>query len=52
VYLDLRNNLFNELPESICELPALEKLDLRWNKNLNFPSWLKHLENKGCIVLT
>jgi hypothetical protein len=50
--LDLRNNVLTALPDGLLGLPALEKLDLRWNKRLTMPVWLLDLERRGCVVLT
>jgi len=40
-----------ELPD-VCELalPALDKLDLRWNRDLAEPAWLGELAGRGCVV--
>jgi hypothetical protein len=46
----LRANQITELPASLARLENLEKLDLRWNKSLTIPKWLKKLEGRGCIV--
>jgi Leucine-rich repeat (LRR) protein len=51
MYIDLRNNQLTTLPESICKLPNLEKLDLRWNHQMQRPNWIRYLEEKGCIIL-
>jgi hypothetical protein len=47
--LDLRGNPLAALPESIAELPALGKLDLRVT-TLTPPGWLDRLEAQGCLV--
>jgi Leucine-rich repeat (LRR) protein len=46
----LRANHLRHLPTGLQELPHLEKLDLRWNKLAEIPSWLPHLEERGCVI--
>jgi len=48
----LRNNRLDALPVGLAGLPALEKLDLRWNLIDPWPDWLQGLEQRGCAVLT
>ncbi|MCE3200065.1 hypothetical protein [Paenibacillus sonchi] len=48
--LDLRSNHLLEIPESLLEIKGLERLDLRWDHELNPPGWLHKLEANGCIV--
>jgi hypothetical protein len=48
--LDLRGNPIASLPETLLEMPRLEKLDLRWVNSLEPTSWLSALERKGCCV--
>jgi hypothetical protein len=50
-YVDLRNNRFDRLPDSLAGLPKLHKLDLRWNKLSVVPDWVDDLERRGCAVL-
>ncbi len=47
--LDLRGNQFDELPDTLLELP-LTKLDLRWNPLRGRPRWLDELARRGCRV--
>lgn len=49
-HLDLRGNPLASLPESIAELPALDKLDLRWVPTLPLPAWVPRLEARGVLV--
>jgi Leucine-rich repeat (LRR) protein len=49
-HLDLRANRLAVLPDSIGDLPKLEKLDLRWNKLSSLPEWMQRLEEGGCSV--
>jgi hypothetical protein len=37
------------LPDTIAQLPRLDKLDLRW-VNLPSPEWIEKLEARGCAV--
>jgi hypothetical protein len=39
------------LPDGICSLGSLEKLDLRWNKLSSLPEGFDGLEARGCAVL-
>jgi hypothetical protein len=39
------------LPDEIGDLPALEKLDLRWNRFLDPPPAAERLRKRGCVVL-
>jgi Leucine-rich repeat (LRR) protein len=49
-FLDLRENKLTCLPTNIRFLPNLEKLDVRWNKELVIPDWFQELEQRGCTV--
>jgi hypothetical protein len=49
--MDLRANAFTSLPESLADLPSLQKLDLRWTSMAETPAWLPRLEARGCVVL-
>ena len=40
----------DSLPESIADLPALDKLDLRWTPSLSLPEWTRRLEARGVLV--
>ncbi|GAA2865710.1 hypothetical protein GCM10010517_25110 [Streptosporangium fragile] len=46
-HLDLRNNRLREVPDVLGDLPALEKLDLRWNK-LGRQARERSAWNRGC----
>jgi hypothetical protein len=48
--IDLRGNPVTALPDSLRELPRLEKLDLRWVTSLEPPSWFAELEARGCAI--
>lgn len=60
--LDMEENQLKEIPQSLhkCqrlrrlnmrhEIAGLERLDLRWNHQLNIPKWLGELEERGCII--
>jgi len=48
--MDLRGDPLREVPESLSELPRLEKLDLRWVTAIAAPAWLADLEARGCVV--
>ncbi|QOS99356.1 leucine-rich repeat domain-containing protein [Brevibacterium sp. JNUCC-42] len=50
IELDLRDNNLEKIPSSVLNLEKLEKLDLRWNKNLKVTKCLIELEERGCIV--
>ena len=47
--IDLRGSDIEELLIEILELKSLERLDLRWNKNISKPEWLDQLDEE-CIV--
>lgn len=49
--LDLRINRLTTLPEALGDLPALEKLDLRWDRFLDAPAPCTRLRERGCTVL-
>ena len=49
--LDLRGNQLEDLPGAIGELPALEKLDLRWNRFAALPPVCDRLRERGAVVL-
>ncbi len=49
--LDLRGNLLDELPDALGDLPALEKLDLRWNRFADSARACERLRERGCVVL-
>ncbi|WP_414930951.1 hypothetical protein [Streptomyces sp. Je 1-369] len=49
--LDLRGNPLAALPDWLAELPALEKLDLRWTDAPVGRNLLDGLESRGCVVL-
>jgi hypothetical protein len=51
-HLDLRGNRIATVPDWIAELPALEKLDLRWTDVDPDAAVLAPLEARGCFVLT
>jgi hypothetical protein len=38
------------LPETLLNLPRLEKLDLRWVITLPHPGWFAELEAQGCAI--
>ena len=46
----LRSNALTSLPGNLAELPALDRLDLRWNRIVPRPDWLQALEARGCTV--
>ena len=46
--LDLRGNPLTQLPESLLELPRLEKIDVRWVEISS--RVLDQLEARGCLV--
>jgi Leucine-rich repeat (LRR) protein len=50
--LDLRGNRLDELPEALGDLPALEKLDLRWNRFARLPGAAARLAGRGAVVLS
>ena len=50
LYLDLRGNQLNALPESTAHLQSLEKLDLRWNQFAAKSAVMQQLEERGCLV--
>jgi len=50
--LDLRANRLAALPDTLADLPALEKLDLRWNGFYEPPPVAEPLRAQGCVVLT
>ena len=50
--LDLRGNRLDELPEDLGTLPALEKLDLRWNRFARVPGAAARLAAGGAVVLS
>ncbi|MBB0245429.1 hypothetical protein FNQ90_15300 [Streptomyces alkaliphilus] len=50
-HLDLRANRLTGLPATVLDLPALEKLDLRWNPFDPPPDLVAELERRGCAVL-
>ncbi|MGE8077461.1 hypothetical protein [Peribacillus loiseleuriae] len=35
--IDLSSNYLTELPKSLLDIEGLERLDLRWNHQLNIP---------------
>jgi hypothetical protein len=39
------------LPDALGDLPALEKLDLRWNGFHDPPPAAERLRARGCVVL-
>jgi len=41
-----RDNKYERLPGSLCQIVSLERLDLRLNKKLIIPVWLKQLERR------
>ncbi|WP_443045992.1 hypothetical protein [Streptomyces sp. GQFP] len=47
----MRSNRLTRLPDWVVEMPALEKLDPRWNPCEPSPSLLNQLERRGCVVL-
>ncbi len=49
---DLRSNALIELPDDLCELKNLRKLDLRWNMLSRSPQCLAKLAERGCLVYT
>lgn len=49
--LDLRSNGLAALPEWLAELPALERLDLRWNRLSDMQVVADRLAARGCRVL-
>jgi hypothetical protein len=48
--LDLRENPIEMLPESLLQMPRLEKIDLRWVHTLQALPWLDRLEDRGCLI--
>ncbi|MET7801990.1 hypothetical protein [Streptomyces decoyicus] len=48
----LRENRIEVLPPWIARLPALEKLDLRWNTVDDGADPVPALREGGCVVLT
>ena len=38
------------LPDWLAELPALQRLDLRWNGLLGPPPVVRRLRAHGCVV--
>jgi hypothetical protein len=48
--LSLRGSGLTSLPRSLADLPALDRLDLRWNRIVPRPDWLRALETRGCTV--
>ena len=48
--LDLRGNPLDGWPAEIADLPALEKLDLRWAPLPPAPPWVAALRARGCLV--
>ncbi|SFK86490.1 hypothetical protein [Streptomyces pini] len=50
--LHLHDNRLRTVPPWLGrELPALEKLDLRWNGTVVDPGLVGELERRGCVVL-
>ena len=49
--LDLRSNGLEALPGWLAELPALERLDLRWNRLADSDPVAAALAARGCRVL-
>jgi hypothetical protein len=49
--LDLRSNGLEEAPVWLADLPALQRLDLRWNRIAAAGSLAGVLEARGCRVL-
>ncbi|MCB1113289.1 MAG: hypothetical protein KDK62_00855 [Chlamydiia bacterium] len=49
-YLDLRENELETLPDSLIELPHLEKVDARLNPRFFPPPWFDTLKSRGCLV--
>lgn len=47
----VRSNRLTRLPDWVVDMPALEKLDVRWNACEPSPSLLTELERRGCVVL-
>jgi Leucine-rich repeat (LRR) protein len=47
----LRANRLSAVPDWLAELPALEKLDLRWNSFDDPPAAPPGLRERGCVVL-
>ncbi|WP_371797442.1 hypothetical protein [Streptomyces sp. NBC_01718] len=50
--LDVRRNRLTQLSGWVVYVPALEKLDLRWNTCEHSPSLLTELELRGCVDLS
>ena len=49
--LDLRETAIAALPDWLAELPALQRLDLRWNGLLlDPPAIVERLRARGCVV--
>jgi hypothetical protein len=49
--LDLRANPLCALPDALADLPALQKLDLRWTPFFpKLPPVARHLRDRGCTV--
>jgi hypothetical protein len=48
--VDLRGNPLEDWPLAIADLPALEKLDLRWVSLPPAPPWVEALRARGCVV--
>ena len=48
--LDLRETAITALPDWLAELPALQRLDLRWNGFLDPPPVVERLRERGCVV--
>jgi Leucine-rich repeat (LRR) protein len=49
--IDLRENPIEMLPDSILEMPRLEKLDLRWVNTLRELPWLDALEDTAVLSI-
>jgi hypothetical protein len=48
--IDLRENAITSVPDVLAELPALDRLDLRWNGFLDPPAVVERLRARGCVV--
>ena len=48
--LDLRETAIAELPDWLAELPALQRLDLRWNGFVDPLPVVERLRARDCVV--